>query len=132
MSIDLKRGFLLGPWSIEPLTGSIGGTDGEFLHLEPKVMDVLVCLAAHANELVTREQLLTTVWPDHPAADELLTGAISDATRRLRGQLGKYEYLFGEKLAGSARFFQGDAEGPGRRVRAPRDFLAKNPPSIGP
>jgi TolB-like protein len=40
-------------------------------------MDVLVYLADHANELVSRHQLLKSVWSEHVAADELLTGAVS-------------------------------------------------------
>ena len=63
-SSDLLQGFRLGSWKIEPLRGAVTGTDGETRHLEPKVMDVFVCLAEHANELeektVDSNFLLTT------------------------------------------------------------------------
>ena len=69
---------------MEPLRGEISRADGEERHLEPKVMEVLVCLAGQANEVVTRSDLLDAVWSDHVAADELLTGAISDLRQSLR------------------------------------------------
>ena len=47
-------------------------------------MDILVCLAEQANEVVTRSDLLDAVWNDHVAADELLTGAVSDLRQALR------------------------------------------------
>ena len=84
MASNLRRGFRLGPWKIEPLIGAISREEGDSRHLEPKVMDVFVCLAEHSNELVTREELLHSVWSGHAAADELLTGAISDLRRVLQ------------------------------------------------
>ena len=67
MSSDLLQGFQLGPWKVEPLRGAITGPHGETQHLEPKVMDVFVLLAAQANELVIRDQLLDGVWSGHIA-----------------------------------------------------------------
>ena len=55
MSFDPAQGFRLGSFKIEPPTGDVVGADGESHHLEPKVMDVFVCLARHANELVARD-----------------------------------------------------------------------------
>jgi TolB-like protein/DNA-binding winged helix-turn-helix (wHTH) protein len=81
---DLRQGFQIGGWKIEPLRGAITSPQGDERHLEPKVMDVFVRLAEQANEVVTREQLLNAVWTDHVAADELLTGAISDLRQALR------------------------------------------------
>ena len=83
MATELLHGFRLDQWGVEPLKGFIIGPDGKERHLQPKVMDVFVCLAEQANELVTREQLLETVWSGQVAADELLTGAISDLRRSL-------------------------------------------------
>ena len=93
MSTDLQQGFRLGPWKVEPLIGEISGPNGDSQHLEPKVMDVFVCLAEHANELVTREELLDTVWNGQVAADELLTGAISDLRHALQSGPDQHEYI---------------------------------------
>ena len=58
--------------------------DGETHHLEPKVMQVLVELAANAQSTVTREQLLNSVWSDAVVGEEVLSRAIS----LLRSTLG--------------------------------------------
>lgn len=84
MSYDVRQGFRVGPWKVEPLTGTLSGPQGETYHLEPKVMDVFVCLAGRGNELVTRQELLDVVWNKHPDAGDLLTGAVSDLRRALR------------------------------------------------
>lgn len=51
---------------------------GETTHqLEPKIMQVLVCLAQHAGQPVTREHLMATVWADTVVTDDVLTRCIS-------------------------------------------------------
>jgi len=56
-------------------------------------MDVFVYLADHANELVARDQLLERVWSKQVAADELLTGAVSDLRRALQGHQDDLKYI---------------------------------------
>jgi TolB-like protein/DNA-binding winged helix-turn-helix (wHTH) protein len=93
MVSDLRHGFRVGAWDIEPLRGAITGPNGEAHHLEPKVMDVFVFLAEHPNELVTRNQLLDVVWTGQVAADELLTRAISELRRALQEDPGDPTYI---------------------------------------
>ena len=112
MSSDFRQGFRLGPWKIEPLRGAITGSNGEAQHLEPKVMDVLAFLADHANELVTRDVLLEAVWSGHVAADELLTGAVSDLRRALEDNREDPKYIEtvpkrGYRLIGQIRPLEG-------------------------
>lgn len=83
MSSKLLQGFLLGPWKVEPLRGAVSGPNDENHHLEPKVMDVFVCLAEHGNELVTRNRLLDTVWSGSTGSDEQLTRSIGELRRVL-------------------------------------------------
>ena len=56
----------------------------EQVKLEPRVMQVLVFLAQHADEVVSREQILEEVWAETAVSDEVLTNAI----RELRKALG--------------------------------------------
>ncbi len=79
----LWRGFRLAEWAIEPLTSTIK-RNGYTLHVEPKVMDVLLCLARNGGEVVTRDQLLRQVWVNLVVTDEVLTRCISE----LRAALG--------------------------------------------
>ena len=55
--------------------------NGTTAHLEPKVMEVLVCLAGQPGEPVTKEQLLHTVWPDTFVSDDVLIRSISELRR---------------------------------------------------
>src|SRR5687767_11559506 len=44
-------------------------------------MQVLVLLAAHAGQVVAKERLIQTVWPDAFVTDDVLTRAISELRR---------------------------------------------------
>ncbi len=74
---ELKRGFRIGKFEVRPLEGQLIGLNGT-RHLQPKSADVLVCLAAHAGELVEREQLLHEVWGERAVSDEPLNRCISE------------------------------------------------------
>lgn len=93
MSPEFPKSFLLGSWRIEPLSGSAIGPSGETHHLEPKVMEVLVCLALDANEVVTREQLLDVAWSGCDTSDEQLTRAISELRRTFHDNPSDSRYI---------------------------------------
>lgn len=80
---DLHRGFRLGDWEVYPLQGVIG-QGGHRMHVEPKVMDVLLCLARHPGEVVTRDQLLAEVWNGVVVTDDVVTRCISELRTVLR------------------------------------------------
>lgn len=67
--------FRVGQWLVQPQLNLIHGPDGD-TSVEPKVMEVLVCLAKQAAEVVPKEQLMQTVWADTFVTDEVLTNAI--------------------------------------------------------
>jgi DNA-binding winged helix-turn-helix (wHTH) protein/tetratricopeptide (TPR) repeat protein len=56
----------------------------ELLPLRPKVFAVLRCLVAHAGQLVTREELRQTVWPDTVGTE----GLPKESIHELRDILG--------------------------------------------
>lgn len=53
----------IGDWCVYPSLDQIT-RDGKAVKLEPRAMGVLVCLAEHAGQVVTVDQLLDTVWKD--------------------------------------------------------------------
>jgi len=65
---------------VEPSLNSVTGPAGT-IRLEPKVMQVLVLLAEHAGQVVAKERLIHTVWPDTFVTDDVLTRAISELRR---------------------------------------------------
>jgi TolB-like protein/DNA-binding winged helix-turn-helix (wHTH) protein len=127
MSPTHLKPFQLGPWTVDPLGGAVTGPDGETQHLEPKVMDVLVCLAGHAGELVTRQQLLETVWNAGTGSDEQLTRAIGELRRAFGDSPGDSSYIEtvpkrGYRLTAEVRTKPGNTDSaalPGSAARPP-------------
>jgi TolB-like protein/DNA-binding winged helix-turn-helix (wHTH) protein len=76
MKANLQKAFRLGDWDVYPHENCLRGASGERL-LEPKVMDVLVLLAGRAGRVVSREQLLESVWSGAVVGDEVLSRAVS-------------------------------------------------------
>lgn len=71
----LDGDFKIGQWLITPALNQIG-TNGNSARVEPKAMQVLVYLAEHPG-VVTKEQLISSVWPDVFVSDDVLPGCIS-------------------------------------------------------
>ena len=69
--------FRLGEWLVEPRLNRLT-RGGETIQLELKVMDVLVCLAERAGEVVLRRDIVDRVWATEFIADNTLTHAITD------------------------------------------------------
>ena len=67
--LDLDRGEL-----------SVGGN---VARLRPKSLQVFTLLLANAGTLVSKQQLLDTVWPDVAVSDDTLTQSIADIRRAL-------------------------------------------------
>ena len=76
--------FQLGEWVVEPQLGRLTRGSGMRVDLEFKVMDVLLCLARKPGVLVTRSDLIDTVWATEYISDNTLTHAIAE----LRSALG--------------------------------------------
>lgn len=74
--------FDLGKVRVDPARLCIVGPSGP-LHLEPRVMDVLVTLAERAPEPVTRGELIDAVWGDAVVTDSVLSRCISILRERL-------------------------------------------------
>lgn len=72
--------FRIGPWLVQPSLNLIS-QNGATTRLEPKVMEVLVCLAKRAGEPVAREELIQAVWPDTFVTDDALKRCIGELRR---------------------------------------------------
>src|SRR6476646_6976201 len=74
--------FRIGDWMVCPRLNRLE-RNGRQVRLEPKVMQVLACLAERPGEMVSKEELLGKVWADTFVTDEVLTRAISELRRAL-------------------------------------------------
>jgi len=81
-AVSSMRPFRTGPVLAEPGTGQIRGPGGA-RKLDPKVMDVLVRLAAAGGELVTRDALMAEVWGDTIVTDFALSRCIYQLRKNL-------------------------------------------------
>ena len=72
--------FQVGEWRVNPGLNSVS-SNGTTVRLEPKVMEVLVCLSHRAGEAIPKEELLQTVWPDTFVSDDVLKRSISELRR---------------------------------------------------
>src|SRR5512138_64634 len=79
---ELEAGFRLGHCLIEPRQNRIVRGDAD-VRVEPRVMDVLVCLAERAGEVVARDTLNEQVWGNVVVTDQALTNCISELRQHL-------------------------------------------------
>jgi transcriptional activator of cad operon len=73
----------IGAWRVHPKSGEIS-RDGETARLEVRTMRLLLCLAEHAGEVVSIEDLLNQVWPEVSVAPDSVYQAVT-SLRRLLG-----------------------------------------------
>ena len=73
----MQGDFRIGDWLVQPQINSVE-RDGKTWHLEPKVMQVLVHLAMHPNEVLSKDRLLEAVWHDTFVGDDVLIRCISE------------------------------------------------------
>jgi TolB-like protein/DNA-binding winged helix-turn-helix (wHTH) protein len=78
----MQGDFRVADWLVQPRLGTITETGNhKTVRLEPKVMQVLVCLADHSGDVVDKDQLIRTVWADTFVSDDVLTKCISELRR---------------------------------------------------
>jgi len=78
----LQSDFCIGEWHVQPQINCVE-KEGTSLHLEPKVMQVLVLLASHPGEVISKDRLLNTVWSGVFVGEDVLTRSISEIRRVL-------------------------------------------------
>src|ERR1700730_15792417 len=61
---------------------------GRAVELESKPLDILLQLLLHAGEVVTKEELLESVWPDVMVVD----GSLATAVSKLRKAMGDEDH----------------------------------------
>jgi DNA-binding winged helix-turn-helix (wHTH) protein/tetratricopeptide (TPR) repeat protein len=88
------RQLRVGDYVIEPLAGIIRGSqpDSQPHHLQPKIMAVLVFLAERAGDVVTRDEIIETVW-GRPVTDDVLTRAIHELRVAFDDKAGAPAYI---------------------------------------
>ncbi|MEJ2142382.1 MAG: tetratricopeptide repeat protein [Gammaproteobacteria bacterium] len=74
-TMDLSQPFMVGNWLVEPAIERI--SKGELEEkVEPRVMDLLVCLASQPGEVISREDLESQVWSGMVVGYDALSSAM--------------------------------------------------------
>jgi len=115
--------FRVGAWQVQPQLDRISGPAGD-VHLQPKAMHLLSCLARHAPEVVTKEQIFREVWGGAFVSDEALTFVIWELRKALGDDAKRPRFIEtvpkkGYRFIGSPCFDEGSAgnDGPARSER---------------
>ncbi len=92
MDRRLNANFCLGDFEVRPLDGLIIGPGGA-IHLEPKVMEVLLTLVGRPGHIVTRAKLLKHVWGSAEGGDDALNRCISVLRHELDDHPDRPRYI---------------------------------------
>jgi TolB-like protein/Tfp pilus assembly protein PilF len=82
----------IGDWRVDPAIDEIS-RDGKAIKLEPRAMRVLACLAEHAGEVVTVDQLFDTVWKDVVVTPDSVYQAVAALRKALGDDTKKRVYI---------------------------------------
>ena len=77
------RPFTLGDWIVDPKACHLS-RPGTVVKLRPQLVDVLVCLARRAGEIVLKDEILAEVWPGQYIADSGLSRCIAELRQILK------------------------------------------------
>src|SRR5215475_2960002 len=75
--------FQLGQLWVSPSTGRVRGAEGE-IHVEPRVMQVLVALGRSAGATVTRESLVLSCWAGRAVSEDAVARVIAKVRQLAR------------------------------------------------
>jgi len=82
MENPAKTKLRIGDWSVDRSSGQIS-RDGKTVRLEERSMRLLLCLAEHAGEVVSVEELLSQVWPEVTVTQDSVYQAVTTLRRVL-------------------------------------------------
>lgn len=84
--------FFIGDWHVAPREGLLSRGE-EVVHLEPKVVDVLVYLASHHGQVITREELERAVWHGAVVGYDAVTATVIKLRKALRDDARQPRYI---------------------------------------
>src|SRR5882672_10456301 len=82
----------IGAWCVNPASGQIS-RDGETARVEVRTMRLLLCLAEHAGEVVSSDDLLDQVWTGVTVSQDSVYQAVTSLRRLLGDDPRKPTYI---------------------------------------
>lgn len=87
-----SRALRIGDWCVNATANELT-REGETLRIEPKAMEVLVFLADRAGHVVSRDELLSALWPGAVVGDDALSQAVIKLRKALRDPAKSPQYI---------------------------------------
>ena len=84
--------FRLGDWLVDPSLNRLS-RGGVVEHARPRLIELLVFLAKHAGQLVTKEQILDEVWQQRFVAESVLSRSVADLRQLLGDEAGQPRFI---------------------------------------
>ncbi|MEM7353237.1 MAG: winged helix-turn-helix domain-containing protein [Acidobacteriota bacterium] len=114
---QLQRRFRLGRWRVDTEEGSLRHGD-ELRKLPAQPMQLLVFLASHAGEVLSRDSLLEAIWPGIAVTESSLTRCVSELRTALDDDPRQPRYIEtlpkrGYRLVATVERAVADADLPG-------------------
>ncbi len=84
--------YRFGPFVLDGASYRLA-REGQPIPLSPKIIDLLLYLAARPSTLVSKDELFRALWPDVAVTDNALTQAISELRQALGDDPAKPQYV---------------------------------------
>jgi len=78
----LERTLTFGRYRLDPRSGLMSGA--REVHLTPKALALLSFIAERPGEVITKEELFRSVWPEATVGDAALVTCIQEIRKALR------------------------------------------------
>jgi DNA-binding winged helix-turn-helix (wHTH) protein len=88
----LSKGFNFGEWAVNPAEHSIR-RDDRLIRLEPRVMQLLLALVAKHDEICSKNELLSKLWPSPDIGESALTRAMCELRKALGDRRRRSHYI---------------------------------------
>lgn len=123
--------LVIGEWSVDQAANTIRGPGGT-IELEPRVMDLLVLLAARAGGVLSKDEIAEELWGDIHVNEDALTRSIFKLRKALGDNARKPKYIStvskrGYRLIAKVEVIENDRDERARSIRLNRAFLAAVP-----
>src|SRR6476660_352966 len=92
MSQRLECLYEFGPFRIDAVKRVLL-REGEIVPLTSKSLDTLLVLVEHSGQVVTKDDLMKTLWPDTVVEENNLTQQISMLRKALGEKVREHRYL---------------------------------------
>lgn len=86
------QSFQLGDWTIRPELGLIE-CDAQSVYVRPQVMELLLLLVGRAGEIVTKGEIVRSVWHGRLTAESSLTRTVAELRRALGDSPGRPRFI---------------------------------------